>query len=631
MAIDIAELDIPVRLKLLEQAKRDLNDLGRQGSTVARDIERSFSTASTATSTLNSNANLTTRQFTRLAFGANQMATAMSAGRLSVQGLSNALLMLGPSTGGVGAALAGLSLVVTLVHSLGTEAEATEDKVRSLAGFSEGRLRGIVDRLEEKQRGSEILPGLRMGGGLTPGEATDLAEARAALAAFARAEREAAEKIAERRREMEREVLAQLTVIPAIGDGTSALTRIISAQEAHAEAMRKTSAETAAVTLSQFAYNQSLAESERMLAELDRKMSRSNSAPWKGNGGLSGAAVGAFVGSGGSVGGLISLASAIPALGAAAAVAGPLISSLADALFGVNEQAEALRRFNDAMDDMRFNLSGPSSLDRELRRITDEFNALREAAMAARGGDPRFVQYDLNQRLREIDELERQAIEQARAAEAAQKMADAMERATDRIEALERTISDLQRFRGGLSLNPQLTILSPMQQLAEARRQYEEVLAAAQGGDQNAAGRLGGAAQAFLTASRSVNASGRGYVADFLRVQSETGAVEEMFRDQLSIQEQMLEELKRIAENTKKAGLDLPPPDPSDPTGRPFNPFGPGFRPPPPDPNWPGFPNDPTDPNRPGGPIIVIRSPQFDAAVLDELRRLRSAVTAMTN
>lgn len=635
MAIDIAELDIPVRLKLLEQAKRDLAGLGQQGATVARDIERSFSTANTATATLNTNTAMTTRQFTRLASGASAAAVALNAGRVSVQGLSGALVALGPATGGVGAALAGIGLLTTLILTLGNEAEETENKVRSLADYSEGRLRGIVSGLEIKGRQEvEIAPRTplnpwgRMGAqGLSADEATLLNQSRRQLEALGRAEREAAARIAERVARLREESREQLTVIPTIESATSVLDRTIAAQTAHAEALRRTSAATAAAELAQKRYNAALNE-----ADLTKEAIGPQTA--SGGGGLSGQAVAGFISGGGSLGGMIGLISAIGGLSAAAQFALPVIGSLTEALFGSSEaerrRTEAIRQFNDALEDMRFALSGPSALQQELRRITDEFDRLREQARAVRdatwGTEPfGNTQQAFQDRLREIEALEAQAMQQARAAAAAREMADAIEKAVSRIEGLSRTIENLQAFRGGLSLNPQLTILSPMQQLAEARRQYESTVAAAMGGDQNAAGRLPGAAQAFLTASRSVNASGRGYVQDFLRVQNETEAVTKLFQDQKSIQEQMLEELKKIAYETSRWA-----------TGG--GPGSPG-----------GHPVDPGNPNAGNpGPIIIKKPGQSSAEVevlqagfnaliaksdeqQAELRRLHTAIIAMTN
>jgi len=111
------------------------------------------------------------------------------------------------------------------------------------------------------------------------------------------------------------------------------------------------------------------------------------------------------------------------------------------------------------------------------------------------------------------------------------------------IGELSNTIEGLQAFRNGLLLGSSST-LSPMQKLDEARRQYEQVVAAAKAGDQAAAGRLPGAAQSFLDASKAVNASGPGYASDFAEVMRTTDQITKMFENQRSVEQLILSVLK---------------------------------------------------------------------------------------
>lgn len=82
--------------------------------------------------------------------------------------------------------------------------------------------------------------------------------------------------------------------------------------------------------------------------------------------------------------------------------------------------------------------------------------------------------------------------------------------------------SDLRSFRDSLSLST-LSPLTPTQRYAEATAQFNQVSLATENGTpaerEAAMGKLQGSAQAFLEASRVVNASGGAYVADFSRVQ----------------------------------------------------------------------------------------------------------------
>jgi hypothetical protein len=115
-------------------------------------------------------------------------------------------------------------------------------------------------------------------------------------------------------------------------------------------------------------------------------------------------------------------------------------------------------------------------------------------------------------------------------------------------QAIQGTIDNLQAFADSLKLDQGLTTLSPAQQLAEARRQYEDVLRAAQMGDQAAAGRLPDVARQFLTASRAYNASSPAYAADFARVTRET---DELIQSLRGPWEQLQKPIGEVAENTE--------------------------------------------------------------------------------
>jgi hypothetical protein len=96
--------------------------------------------------------------------------------------------------------------------------------------------------------------------------------------------------------------------------------------------------------------------------------------------------------------------------------------------------------------------------------------------------------------------------------------------------------------RGGLAdfLNrtnlSDLSPLTPQERLAEARKQYEAVLAAAMSGDLGAAGRLGGVAENYLQIAREMFASGSGYISIYDQVMGQVKGVDQ----RLAIDEQML-------------------------------------------------------------------------------------------
>lgn len=151
----------------------------------------------------------------------------------------------------------------------------------------------------------------------------------------------------------------------------------------------------------------------------------------------------------------------------------------------------------------------------------------------------------------------------------AETIAAAMGKVQARIDSLARTISGLEDFRNSLLLSD---TKSPTSRLAEARRQYDEILFKAQGGIipgydgvpdtqmysaqemQEAAGRLPAAAQTLLELSRLVNASGSGFQSDFKRVLEDTQGLIADFTALKSVEEQMLEELRQIRDNTGRGG-----------------------------------------------------------------------------
>jgi hypothetical protein len=111
------------------------------------------------------------------------------------------------------------------------------------------------------------------------------------------------------------------------------------------------------------------------------------------------------------------------------------------------------------------------------------------------------------------------------------------------LAATQRVIESLAKTRDSLKLG-NLSSLSPIGKLEEARRQFEVLLTAAKGGNKDAAGNVAGAAQALLEASRDVNASGLGYVADFNRVQAVLAGLQDQYGAQLTTEQQILATLQ---------------------------------------------------------------------------------------
>lgn len=209
------------------------------------------------------------------------------------------------------------------------------------------------------------------------------------------------------------------------------------------------------------------------------------------------------------------------------------------------QEIHRVNAINQESAILRLRIQGDTELADAMQRTIDKQNELR-AAHEAGASQAEITAIKERQRLEDI----LQAVEQTQ----------------QRIAAFAATISNLQAFRNSLLLSPDAG-LSPTDQLAEARRQYEEILAKALGGDQAAAGQLPGAAQTLLEFSRAMNASGPAFQNDLQQILADNAAVIAKFEDLKTIEELMLEELRKIAEDTGRlsgraaAGAPNRPPD----------------------------------------------------------------------
>jgi len=584
------------------QALQQYNTTARQSATV--------------TAALSSNTELSSRTFARGAFAVQSLTASLDGGRVSAQGMSNTLIAMGGRLGIVGAALAVGATAYNLFARAAQDTARRQEEVESDIVASFQRIRGqserwLRDNLAStramltalKRQAEELQPQIvrvgprggvvsdprrderlanaddqrRMASAIAVAEAA-LTRANVAAAANKRmtdAHRDAIDGFVQNLRNA---ATAQRNFHTEWQEGAN---KNVEATRRMIAAERELKAAIDAKALAQDKANDRLAEATRKNTEFIGSHPKTQTTTLAGFAG----AAGGFFGGGGGIGGIFQMAMSLGVVSQAAGFAAPLLSGLARAIFGTSDAArraaeierERTRRIYELnIASIRATISG-DDLAGQIIQVQQQFIQLREQLAATLGLGAVLKRGGFG----ELDELERQRIEQLRAADVARRMADAMQKATDRIESLTRTIEDLRTFRDSLSLNTQLTTLSPIEQLREARRQYNEVLGAAQGGDQAAAGRFPAVAQAFLQASRAVNASSMAYVQDFNRVRADTDAIAQMFADQRSIQEQMLEELRRIAGNTSGWNPSNSPTGPGHNPQDPNNPFGPGGEPPP--------------------------------------------------
>jgi len=132
-------------------------------------------------------------------------------------------------------------------------------------------------------------------------------------------------------------------------------------------------------------------------------------------------------------------------------------------------------------------------------------------------------------------------------ADAKSALADAYKAETD---AIDTTINRMSSFASSLkslrdsALLGGLSPLSPSQKYAEAKAQYEAVLAAARGGDEAAQSQYQGAFNAFLTASRAVFASSANYTRDFEYAQAATEEAAKWAEKEINVYKAQLDVLK---------------------------------------------------------------------------------------
>jgi hypothetical protein len=141
-----------------------------------------------------------------------------------------------------------------------------------------------------------------------------------------------------------------------------------------------------------------------------------------------------------------------------------------------------------------------------------------------------------------------------------QKAHDAQMKAlTDELDAANKladAIKNIQDYVRGMALGGN-SPLSPEQKLAEAQRQYQELLLKAQGGDAEAMGKLTGASDAYLEASKAYYGSGTQYANTFDAVKNAMSAIGGMSAPDLDSIQSRIDALRESQESQLEALRDL--------------------------------------------------------------------------
>lgn len=140
-----------------------------------------------------------------------------------------------------------------------------------------------------------------------------------------------------------------------------------------------------------------------------------------------------------------------------------------------------------------------------------------------------------------LDESNRALFDQVRAASAAKKAQDAAKASLGDVISRMTSFGDSARaLRDGL-LTGSLSDRTPEQQYAEARKQYEQTLAAAKSGDERAQGRYEETVNTFLTASQKLFSGDAQYSADLAGVLATSDEMAAWASDQVDLAQQSLD------------------------------------------------------------------------------------------
>jgi len=125
-------------------------------------------------------------------------------------------------------------------------------------------------------------------------------------------------------------------------------------------------------------------------------------------------------------------------------------------------------------------------------------------------------------------------------------------------EAVVEAIADTRRR---LALDPSLSVLSPAEQLDQARQRFEDLASRSQAGDQLAQADLPESSEAYLELARDFYASNEDYARIFRQVDDTLRGTGDVADRQLQVAEAQLEELKELRRALTGETGDLPNPD----------------------------------------------------------------------
>lgn len=190
-------------------------------------------------------------------------------------------------------------------------------------------------------------------------------------------------------------------------------------------------------------------------------------------------------------------------------------ANLASLISDISSQVEdmGLSPFAERLKDIRTEFTRNIKTARDLGASNRELAMIQAYAVRQIQQAIRALEQDISSALTDLygSELD-QINQQIELLEQQQSAIGDVQRASDNLYASQlAAIQNIRGFVDGLFLDERLSILNPQQQLEEARAQFQELLALAQGGDVDAMNALPALAQTLLGFGREVFASGDAY------------------------------------------------------------------------------------------------------------------------
>lgn len=227
-----------------------------------------------------------------------------------------------------------------------------------------------------------------------------------------------------------------------------------------------------------------------------------------------------------------------------------VVEMLNQQIYALQREIDALNTINAAEQKRLDELKAESLDSYQIRLLTAKGQTVTADALALELQQ----RQEYNQAVQDgADATQLAALQEVQLAETRRA---AIDRLQTQIDGLTTTINDLAKFQTDLRLGS-LTALSPIQQLQAARQQYQQVVGQAEAGNQTAAQQLPDVAQAFLQASRAVNASGGRYQADFTTVLSDAAQVQQLFEGQRTAAQAQVDLLQSQLDAMQNIASDL--------------------------------------------------------------------------